>query len=47
MGIWGYDDEKHMKEVRRYLSQYNYIPNSLSPKEISYHGKVKVFANNK
>ena len=44
--IWEYDDEKHMKEVRSYLSQYNNIPNSLSPKEISYHGEVKVSANN-
>ena len=45
--MWEYDDEKHMKEVRGYLSQYNNIPNSLSPKEISYHGEVKVSANNK
>jgi hypothetical protein len=45
--IWEYNDEKHMKEVRSYLSQYNNIPNSLSPKEISYHGEVKVSANNK
>ena len=45
--IWEYDDEKHMKEVRGYLSQYNSIPNSLSPKEIAYHGEVKVSANNK
>jgi len=44
--IWEYNDEKHMKEVRSYLSQYNNIPNSLSPKEISYHGEVKVSANN-
>ncbi|MDC1087367.1 hypothetical protein OAT44_08135 [Alphaproteobacteria bacterium] len=45
--MWEYDDEKHMKEVRGYLSQYSNIPNSLSPKEISYHGEVKVSANNK
>ena len=45
--IWEYDDEKHMKEVRGYLSQHNSIPNTLSPKEISYHGEVKVSANNK
>ena len=44
--IWEYNDEKHMKEVISYLSQYNNIPNSLSPKEISYHGEVKVSANN-
>ena len=45
--IWEYDDEKHMKEVRSYLSQFNSIPNSLSPKEIAYEGEVKVSAKNK
>ena len=45
--IWEYDDEKHMKEVRSYLSQFNNIPNSLSPKEIAYEGEVKISANNK
>ena len=47
MSIWEYDDEKHMKEVRSYLSQFNSIPNSLSPKEIAYEGEVKVSAKNK
>ena len=45
--IWGYDDEKHMREVRRYLSQFNNISNSLSPKEIAYEGEVKSSAKNK
>ena len=45
--IWEYDDEKHMKEVRSYLSQFNSIPNSLSPKEIALEGEVKVSAKNK
>ena len=45
--IWEYEDEKHMKEVRSYLSQFNSIPNSLSPKEIAYEGEVKVSAKNK
>ena len=45
--IWEYDDEKHMKELRAYLSQYNSIPNSLSPKEVAYEGEVKVSAQNK
>ena len=45
--IWEYDDEKHMKKLRSYLSQFNSIPNSLSPKEIAYEGVVKVSANNK
>ena len=45
--IWEYDDEKHMKELRAYLSQYNSIPNSLSPKGVAYEGEVKVSAQNK
>ena len=45
--IWEYDNETHMKEVRSYLSQFNSIPNSLSPKEIAYEGEVKVSAKNK
>ena len=45
--IWEYDNEKHMKEVRSYLSQFNSIPNSLSPKEIAYEGEVKVSVKNK
>ena len=45
--IWEYDDEKHMKKLRNYLSQFNRIPNSLSPKEIAFEGVVKVSANNK
>ena len=45
--IWEYDNEKHMKEVRSYLSQFNSIPNSLSPKEIAYEGEVRVSAKNK
>ena len=45
--IWEYENEKHMKKLRNYLSQFNNIPNSLSPKEIAYEGVVKVSANNK
>ena len=45
--IWEYENEKHMKKLRNYLSQFNSIPNSLSPKEIAYEGVVKVSANNK
>ena len=44
--IWEYDDEKHMKEVRSYLSQFNSIPNSLLPKEVVYSGEVKLSVNN-
>ena len=45
--IWEYENEKHMKKIRNYLSQFNSIPNSLSPKEIAYEGEVKVSAKNK
>ena len=40
--IWKYDDEKHLKEIRSYLSKHNSIPNSLSPKEVVYSGEVIV-----
>ena len=44
--IWEHDDEKNLREVRSYLSQFNSISNSLSPKEIAYEGEVKVLAQN-
>ena len=43
--IWKYDDEKHLKEIRSYLSKHNSIPNSLSPKEVVYSGEVIVDTN--
>ena len=39
--VWEYDGEKHMSEVGSYLSKFNNIPNSLSPKEIVYLGEIK------
>ncbi len=38
--IWKYDDENHLKTVRSYISKHVKMPNSLSPKEILYTGKV-------
>ena len=38
--IWKYDNEQHLKEVRKYLSKNNSIPNSLSPKEVVFSGDV-------
>ncbi len=38
--IWKYDNEQHLKEVRKYLSNHNSIPNSLSPKEVVFSGDV-------
>ena len=43
--IWRYDNEKHIKEVRSYLSKHNSIPNSLSPKEVVFTGDVILDSN--
>ena len=40
--VWEYDDEKHMKEVKAYLSKNNSMPNALSPKEIVYYSEIKL-----
>ena len=40
--IWQYDDDKHVKEVRSYLSKHSELPNSLSPKEVVYFGDVVI-----
>ena len=40
VSIWQYDDENHMKEVRKKLASLNKLPNSLMPKEIAYEAKV-------
>ena len=40
VSIWQYDDESHMKAVRKKLSSLNKLPNSLMPKEIAYEAKV-------
>ena len=43
--IWRYDNEKHVKDVRSYLSKHNSIPNSLSPKEVVYTGEIVIDSN--
>ena len=43
--IWRYDNEKHVKDVRSYLSKHNSIPNSLSPKEVVYTGDIVIDSN--
>ena len=43
--ILKYDNEKHIKEVRSYLSKHNSIPNSLSPKEVVFTGDVILDTN--
>jgi len=42
--IWEYENEKHMNEIRSYLSKHNSLPNSLSPKEIVYSGVLKAMS---
>ena len=45
ISIWTYENENHMKIIRKALSKFNPIPNSLMPKEIAYEGEVKVLKN--
>ena len=40
ISIWKYDNENHMKTVRSHISRHVKMPNSLSPKEILYTGKL-------
>ena len=43
--IWRYDNEKHVKDVRSYLSKHNSLPNSLLPKEVVYTGAIVIDSN--
>ena len=43
--ICRYNNEKHVKDVRSYLSKHNSIPNSLSPKEVVYTGEIVIDSN--
>ena len=38
--FWEYDDEAHMKTVRSTLAKFSALPNSLSPKEVSFQADV-------
>ena len=40
LSIWEYDDEEHMKAVRKTLSELSKLPNSLMPKEIAYQADI-------
>ena len=42
ISIWTYENENHMNSIRKVLSQFNPIPNSLMPKEIAYEGNVRI-----
>ena len=40
ISFWEYDDEAHMKIVRSTLARFSALPNSLSPKEVSFQAEV-------
>ena len=40
ISIWEYDDEVHMKMVRSAIAKFSALPNSLSPKEISFQAEI-------
>jgi hypothetical protein len=40
ISVWIYDDEAHMDEVRKVLSEFSKFPNSLNPKEVAYQADV-------
>ena len=40
ISFWEYDDEAHMKTVRSTLAKFSALPNSLSPKEVSFQADV-------
>ena len=40
ISVWEYDDEAHMKIVRSVIAKFSALPNSLSPKEISFEAKI-------
>ena len=40
ISIWEYDNEAHMKTVRSTLAKFSALPNSLSPKEVSFQADV-------
>ena len=40
ISFWEYDDEAHLKAVRSTLAKFSALPNSLSPKEVSFQAHV-------
>ena len=40
LSVWEYDNEGHMKAVRKTLSDLSKLPNSLIPKEIAYQANI-------
>jgi hypothetical protein len=44
--IWKYYNDKHLQEVRLYLSKHSAMLNSLFTKEVVYSGEVKIDSSN-
>ena len=40
ISVWEYDDEAHMKMVRLAIAKFSALPNSLSPKEVSFQAEI-------
>ena len=40
ISVWEYDDEPHMKLVRSAIAKFSALPNSLSPKEVSFQAEI-------
>ena len=40
LSIWEYDDDAHMKAVRKTLSELSKLPNSLIPKEVAFQADI-------
>ena len=40
ISVWQYDDELHMKMVRTAIAKFSALPNSLSPKELSFQAEI-------
>ena len=40
ISVWEYDDSAHMKLVRSAIAKFSALPNSLSPKEVSFQAEI-------
>ena len=40
ISVWECDDEAHMNMVRSVIAKFSALPNSLSPKEISFQSDI-------
>ena len=40
ISVWEYDDEAHVKMVRSAIAKFSALPNSLSPREVSFQAQI-------